>query len=105
MTNFCACLPKGRIYADPASVSGEVDIQFDVDTDGALIGAHLLKSSGYRILDRYVMNTVPNCRFEPAYKDGKAIRSFLIQRYIIEDSDEIGWENSKGLLVENGPAK
>jgi TonB family protein len=104
MINFCACLPTGHIYADPASEGGEVDIQFDVDINGALIGVRLLKSSGYMVLDRHVLKAVPTCRFEPAYKDGKAVRSFLIQRYIIENSDEVG-ENGQGLRVENGSTK
>lgn len=104
ISNFCECIPKGGIYADPASVSGEVDVQFDVDTDGALIAVRLLKSSGFKILDRYVMKAVPNCRFEPAIRGGKAIRASLIQRYIVADSDKVG-ENGEGLFVENGPMK
>jgi TonB family protein len=101
IANFCECIPKGHIYADPAAVGGEVDVQFDVGADGALTSARLLKSSGFRLLDRYVMYAVPKCRFEPAQKDGKAMAGSLVQRYIVDDSDSLG-ENGEGLIVKNG---
>ncbi|HWW07531.1 energy transducer TonB [Collimonas sp.] len=63
-------------------LEGEVGAQLEVGADGKLVSASIIKSSGWRDLDRASLNQLWRCKFRPPVQDGKQVYSGIIAKWI-----------------------
>ncbi|MEO0115888.1 MAG: TonB family protein [candidate division WOR-3 bacterium] len=59
------------------NLSGKVIVEALVDTNGLIVNARVLKSSGYEILDSAALKSALKSRFEPACQSGKKVRVWV----------------------------
>jgi len=57
-------------------------------TTGTATNIHIVKSSGFPLLDKTALNAVKKCRFKPATQNGKPIDSMIEQEFIFRLEDE-----------------
>ncbi len=60
---------------------GKVTVAYLVDTDGSVLKAKVLESSGMSRLDRASIRAGSRCKFEPAAKDGQTALSWAKVTY------------------------
>lgn len=63
-------------------LEGEVGAKLQVDADGKLVSASIIKSSGWRDLDRASLNQLWHCKFRPSVQDGQQVYSRIIAKWI-----------------------
>lgn len=63
---LAAIRPPFPPEARSVNATGIVQVHVDVDDSGALVDAHVVRSSGFAPLDRAALNTVKQARFAPA---------------------------------------
>jgi protein TonB len=73
--NLNDCKPEYPRASLAAEETGLVRVQFEVGMDGQLVSAAVVKSSGFKNLDKATVNGLSRCKFRPAFKDGKPVQS------------------------------
>lgn len=69
--------PVFPLAARRRGMQGSVLLQVHVSEHGKVISVHLMRSSGFRILDVSAMNTVKKWRFMPARQGDEAVASIV----------------------------
>ncbi len=77
-----ACKPDYPRAALLAEEQGTVRVQFVIGSDGELVSAKVLKSSGYEDLDRAAIHGLSRCQFKAAMKEGKPVQSSFTSDYV-----------------------
>ncbi|NRR30112.1 TonB family protein [Oxalobacteraceae bacterium] len=62
--------------------TGTVNLQFLIGVDGHVVKADVVKSSGFRDLDRAAVAALSKCRFKPGMVDGKPEQSVAPVQYV-----------------------
>lgn len=76
-------LPPYPSYAQSRGMQGTVELRFQVGTDGSVLSAEIMSSSGYPLLDSTAQNwIVRTYRFKPALRDGKPVLDIRQQKFI-----------------------
>lgn len=63
---------------------GAVLVVIHVTTDGSIGGVEIMRSSGYRLLDRSAVDAVQTWHFVPAVKDGEPVPFDMPMRFVFE---------------------
>jgi D-alanyl-D-alanine endopeptidase (penicillin-binding protein 7) len=83
LADFSSCrkpmYPQGDLTAGH---EGTVTVSFLVDTDGTVADSRLLHSSGFSGLDMAAQIALNKCRFSPALKDGRPVRTWTPVQYV-----------------------
>jgi len=80
--NLNSCKPEYPRASLLAEETGVVRVQFDVGADGQLVGASVVKSSGFKNLDKATVNGLSRCKFRAAVKEGKNVQSSFTAEYV-----------------------
>lgn len=84
--NAAACAPLRADYPEDswrAGESGTVVIEFAIKSDGSLIAATVIRSSGFPKLDSVALTKLSTCKFAPARTAaGKPIDAKLSVEYV-----------------------
>jgi protein TonB len=81
--NLNGCKPEYPRASVLAEEEGTVRIRFEVGPDSQLLGAPtIVKSSGFKNLDRATANGLSRCKFKAGYKDGKPISTAFTFDYV-----------------------
>ena len=62
--------------------TGTVTLSFLVGTDGRVIDSKVVKSSGFRDLDKAAVNGISKCVMKPGSVDGKPEQSWMQMQYV-----------------------
>jgi len=76
------CKPEYPHASKMADEEGTVRVQFEIGPDAQLIGASILKTSGYKNLDKATVNGLSRCKFKAAYRDGKPVQARFTVDYV-----------------------
>ena len=71
--------PKASLRNEEA---GTVTLQFLISADGRVGGSKIVKSSGFRELDKAAVTGISKCKFKPGMTDGKAEEAWMTMQYI-----------------------
>jgi protein TonB len=76
-----ACKPEYPRASLLAEETGLVTIEFVIGADGQIVSARVLKSSGFKALDKATLNGLSRCKFKPGFRDGKPVQSTMQAQY------------------------
>jgi len=62
--------------------TGTVTLSFLIGTDGHVADSKVIKSSGFRDLDKAALNGIGKCRFKPGLTDGKPTEAWMQMQYV-----------------------
>ncbi|TFW30062.1 energy transducer TonB [Massilia horti] len=62
--------------------TGTVTLQFLIGVDGRVVDSKVLKSSGFRDLDKAAQVGIGKCRFKPTMVDGKPEQAWMQMQYV-----------------------
>jgi protein TonB len=62
--------------------TGTVTLSFLIADDGRVTDSKIVKSSGYRELDKAAQTGIARCRFKPATVDGKPEQAWMQMQYV-----------------------
>ncbi|MCG2582799.1 energy transducer TonB [Massilia sp. TS11] len=62
--------------------TGTVTLKFLIGVDGRVVEAQIVKSSGFRDLDKAAVVGISKCKFKPGTTDGKAEQSWSQMQYV-----------------------
>lgn len=62
--------------------TGTVTLQFLIATDGRVADSKIVKSSGFRDLDKAAVAGISKCRFKPGSVDGKPEQAWMQMQYV-----------------------
>jgi len=62
--------------------TGTVTLQFLIAEDGRVADSKILKSSGFRELDKAAVAGISKCRFKPGTNDGKPEKAWMSMQYV-----------------------
>lgn len=62
--------------------TGTVTLSFLIGTDGRVADSKVLKSSGFRDLDKAALTGIGKCRFKPGMTDGKPEQAWMQMQYV-----------------------
>jgi protein TonB len=62
--------------------TGTVTLQFLIGVDGRVMDSKVLKSSGFRDLDKAAQTGIGKCRFKPGMIDGKPEQAWMQMQYV-----------------------
>ncbi len=62
--------------------TGTVTLAFVIGVDGSVVESKIMKSSGYRELDKAAVNAISKCVFKPGTTDGKPEQSSMQMQYV-----------------------
>ncbi|MET0855992.1 MAG: TonB family protein [Telluria sp.] len=62
--------------------TGTVTLSFLIGADGRVADSKILKSSGFRDLDKAAVNGIGKCRFKPGLVDGKPEQAWMQMQYV-----------------------
>ena len=62
--------------------TGTVTLQFLIAVDGRVVDSKVMKSSGFRDLDKAALAGIGKCRFKPAMVDGKPEQASMTMQYV-----------------------
>jgi protein TonB len=62
--------------------TGTVTLQFLIGVDGRVADSKVLKTSGFRDLDKAAMVGIAKCRFKPGMNDGKPEQAWMQMQYV-----------------------
>ena len=65
-----------------AKEEGKVNLSFDVDAAGKVLGSSVVKSSGHPALDEAARSGIAKCTFKPALADGKPVSASAKVQYV-----------------------
>jgi protein TonB len=77
-----ACKPEYPKSALMNEETGVVRVRFVVGADNHLLSASVLKSSGYKDLDKAAVAALSRCEFKAAMQDGSPIQSAFTSDYV-----------------------
>jgi TonB family protein len=77
--------------ARKAGIEGQAVVEVLVDTNGTVVDARILKSSGNSLLDASAMGAARGARFTPPKIRGKVVRAFMPIRFQFTKSGEVSW--------------
>lgn len=79
--NTCAKpeFPKASLRNEE---TGTVTLSFLIGTDGRVADSKVLKSSGFRDLDKAAQTAISKCRFKPGLVDGKPEQAWVPVQYV-----------------------
>lgn len=77
-----SCKPVYPRAALLAEEQGTVRVQFVVGTEGQLVSARVMKSSGYKNLDNAAVQGLSRCKFRAAFQNGQPIQSSFVSDYV-----------------------
>jgi protein TonB len=81
-TDLNSCKPDYPHASLLAEEQGTVRIQFIIGIDNQLIETKVVKSSGYKSLDKATVNALSHCKFKSGYLDGKPVQSSFTAEYV-----------------------
>lgn len=64
------------------SEQGTVTLAFHIDADGSLLESKIVRSSGFRDLDRAAHEAMRKCKLHPEVNGGVPVRSWLEFNYV-----------------------
>ena len=79
--DLARCKPDYPRASRIAEEQGSVTVSFEVAADGEAKKPTIVRSSGFRNLDRATVNGLSECLFRPAFADGKPYDSILTTLY------------------------
>ena len=62
--------------------TGTVTLSFLIGTDGRVADSKIVKSSGFRDLDKAAVAGISKCRFKPGLTDGKPEQAWMQMQYV-----------------------
>jgi protein TonB len=62
--------------------TGTVTLRFMIAVDGRVVSSEVVKSSGFRDLDKAAQNGISKCRFKPTMIDGKPEQASMQMQYV-----------------------
>jgi protein TonB len=62
--------------------TGTVTLSFLIGADGRVADSKILKSSGFRDLDKAAVNGIGKCRFKPGLVDGRPEQAWIQMQYV-----------------------
>lgn len=62
--------------------TGTVTLSFLIGVDGRVADSKILKSSGFRDLDKAAVTGISKCRFKPGLTDGKPEQAWMQMQYV-----------------------
>lgn len=62
--------------------TGTVTLSFLIGVDGRVTDSKIVKSSGFRDLDKAAVAGISKCRFKPSLTDGKAEQAWMSMQYV-----------------------
>jgi protein TonB len=62
--------------------TGTVTLSFLIGVDGRVADSKILKSSGFRDLDKAAVTGISKCRFKPGMTDGKPEQAWMQMQYV-----------------------
>ena len=62
--------------------TGTVTLSFLIGTDGRVADSKIVKSSGFRDLDKAAVAGISKCRFKPGMSDGKPEQAWMQMQYV-----------------------
>ena len=62
--------------------TGTVTLSFLIGVDGRVVESKLVKSSGFRDLDKAAQTGISKCRFKPGLTDGKPEQAWMQMQYV-----------------------
>lgn len=65
-----------------AKEEGKVNLSFDVDATGKVLGSNVVKSSGHPALDEAARSGIAKCTFKPALAGGKPVSASVKVQYV-----------------------
>lgn len=77
-----SCKPTYPHAALMADQTGTVRVKFIIGTDGNLVSAAVLKSSGHQLLDKAAIDGLSKCKFKAAMQDGNPVQSWFVSDYV-----------------------
>jgi len=77
-----ACKPEYPKSAAMNEETGTVRVRFVVGPDSHLLSASILKSSGYKDLDKATVAALSRCEFKAAMQDGAPVQSAFTSDYV-----------------------
>jgi D-alanyl-D-alanine endopeptidase (penicillin-binding protein 7) len=81
--DFASCTKPSYPHADLASGhEGTVTLSFLVDTNGTVLDSRVLRSAGFRDLDKAAQAALNLCRFSPAIRHGRPVRTWAPVQYV-----------------------
>ncbi|MBV8667447.1 MAG: TonB family protein [Burkholderiaceae bacterium] len=81
ISDLNACKPEYPRASMLAEETGLVTLQFVIGADGQIVSVTVLKSSGFKNLDKATINGLSRCKFKPGYKDGKPVQSTMTAQW------------------------
>jgi protein TonB len=79
--NVNSCHPVYPPEARRLGEQGVVKMQFTIGVTGHLVGSSVIKSSGFRDLDRAALDALIHCGFRPAYRNNAPVQSSFTMEY------------------------
>ena len=77
-----SCKPAYPQSALMQGQTGTVRVKFIVGTEGNLVSADVVKSSGVKSLDRAAIDGLSKCKFKPAIQNGNPVQSWFVTDYV-----------------------
>ena len=62
--------------------TGTVTLSFLIGVDGRVADSKIVKSSGFRDLDKAAVSGIGKCRFKPGLTDGKPEQAWMQMQYV-----------------------
>lgn len=82
ITDLNSCKPAYPQAALMQNQTGTVRVKFVIGVDGNLVNADVVKSSGYKTLDRAAVDGLSKCKFKPAMQNGNPVQSWFVTDYV-----------------------
>ena len=83
MADFSTCAkpewPKSSLRNEE---TGTVTLSFLIGVDGRVADSKIVKSSGFRDLDKAAVNGIGKCKFKPTMVDGKPEQAWMSMQYV-----------------------
>jgi len=81
-SNLDSCKPVYPAAALKSEEEGTTRLKLEVGANGQLVGASVVKSSGFADLDRAAVRGLSQCAFKAATQDGTPVQSSLVTDYV-----------------------
>ncbi|MES2105332.1 MAG: TonB family protein [Pseudomonadota bacterium] len=87
--DFSRCHPEWPREALRYGLQGKIQLKLLVDVDGQIMATEVVKSSGWKILDLPVIDTIKQCRVMPAMRDGNPLQTWAKINYMWKIDDNV----------------
>jgi len=82
ITDLNGCKPAYPQAALMQGQTGVVRVKFVIGTEGNLVSAGVVKSSGIKSLDRAAVDGLSKCKFKAAMQNGSPVQSWFVTDYV-----------------------